>query len=171
RADSVAAVDGAAATVAGTGGSHGRGRRRRGRSRFRPRLRVFLLAAAALLALATASPAAASPVTPAEPLPVPSTFFAGIGPELVDPGGSLPGVNDWGCVPSAEHPNPVILLHGTGGGAQTNWGAMAPRIKNAGYCVYALTYGQIPGAPWPVSAIGGMAPMQDSAQQLSDFVD
>src|SRR5699024_9633575 len=120
---------------------------------------------------ATASPAAASPATPAEPLPVPSTFFAGIGPELVDPGGSLPGVNDWGCVPSAEHPNPVILVHGTGGGAQTNWGAMAPRIKNAGYCVYALTYGQIPGAPWPVSAIGGMAPMQDSAQQLSDFVD
>ncbi len=113
---------------------------------------------------------AAAPAA-ADPLPVPPTFFAGIPYELADPGGSLPGVNDWDCVPSAEHPDPVILVHGTGGGAQTNWGAMAPRIKNAGYCVYALTYGVNPGTPWPLSAMGGLTRMQDSAQELSVFVD
>lgn len=128
-------------------------------------VRGGVAAAAGLLALGVASPAASAP------LPVPATFFSGIGPELLHPGGSLPGVNDWTCRPSAEHPEPVILVHGTAGGAQTNWGPMAPRIKNAGYCVYALTYGVNPGTPWPLSAMGGLTSMEDSAQELAAFVD
>lgn len=131
-------------------------------------VRRIVLALVGALALAGAVPAGAAF---ADPLPVPPTFFSGIGPELVNPGGSLPGVNEWDCKPTAEHPEPVILVHGTGGGAQTNWGPMAPRIKNAGYCVYALTYGAVPGAPWPLSALGGFTKMEDSAGQLSDFVD
>ncbi len=107
----------------------------------------------------------------AGPLPVPPTFFAGIGPELVNPGGDLPGVNEWDCEPSVAHPNPVVLVHGQAGGAQTNWGALAPRLKNEGYCVYALTYGALPGSQWPVSALGGLAPMEDSAAELASFVD
>ena len=112
-----------------------------------------------------------APASAAAPLPVPPTFFSGIGPELMNPGGDLPGVNEWDCQPSAAHPNPVILVHGTAGGAQTNWGPMAPRLKNEGYCVYSLTYGSLPGAPWPVSALGGAMPMEDSAAELSGFVD
>lgn len=129
-------------------------------------LAAVCAAAATALTMTIGGTAAA-----AEELPVPPTFFSGIGPELAYPGGDLPGVNDWDCVPSAEHPNPVILVHGTGGGAQTNWGPMAPALKNEGYCVFALTYGAIPDTPWPVSAVGGMAAMEDSAAQLSEFTD
>ncbi|QBJ95940.1 alpha/beta fold hydrolase [Rhodococcus sp. ABRD24] len=107
----------------------------------------------------------------AAPLPVPDGFFAGILPELTNPAGSLPGSNDFSCKPTAEHPEPVILVHGTGGGQQTNWGKYAPMLANEGYCVFSLTYGNVPGTPWPVSAIGGMRPMEESARQFGDFVD
>ncbi len=98
-------------------------------------------------------------------------FFSGIPGELAHPGGSLPGSNDFTCRPTAAHPRPVILVHGTGGSQQTNWGAYVATLANRGYCVYAPTYGAIPGAPWPVSAIGGMGRIQTSAAQLSRFVD
>lgn len=97
-------------------------------------------------------------------------FFAGIPYELSNPGGSLPGANDFSCVPTAAHPNPVVLLHGTAGGAQTNWGAYAPLLANEGYCAYALTYGSA-DVPWPLSAMGGMRPIPESAAQVSAFVD
>ncbi len=106
----------------------------------------------------------------ATPLPVTYDFLSGIGPELLHPGGSLPGSNDFRCRPSAAHPDPVILVHGTGGSQQTNWGTYVPLLKNAGYCVFALTYGALPG-PWPVSAIGGMGPMRESARQFGTFAD
>ncbi|MFI6870625.1 esterase/lipase family protein [Nocardia sp. NPDC050406] len=102
--------------------------------------------------------------------PVTYNFFAGIPYELTNPGGSLPGANDWSCEPTAAHPNPVILLHGTAGGAQTNWGAYAPLLANEGYCVFALTYGSLE-VPWPLSAMGGMKPLPTSAAQVGAFVD
>lgn len=97
-------------------------------------------------------------------------FFAGIPYELANPGGSLPGGDNWSCTPTAAHPNPVVLLHGTAGGAQTNWGAYVPLLANEGYCVYALTYGSL-DVPWPLSAMGGMRPIPESAAQVSAFVD
>ncbi|MEU3015427.1 esterase/lipase family protein [Nocardia asteroides] len=124
---------------------------------------LLVLAAAALLAWGNSGTASAE-------YPVDYNFFAGIPPELTNPGGTLPGGNDPGCVPSAEHPNPVVLLHGTGGGAQTNWGAYVPLLANEGYCVFSLTYGAY-GLPWPVSAIGGMRPIEQSAAEVSAFVD
>ncbi|MEV5838225.1 alpha/beta fold hydrolase [Nocardia sp. NPDC052112] len=102
--------------------------------------------------------------------PVDYNFFAGIPNELVNHGGSLPGSNDWTCRPSAAHPNPVVLAHGTGGGAQTNWGLYAPLLANEGYCVFALTYGAYE-LPWPISAVGGMLPIEQSAVQFAAFVD
>ncbi|MEV6772686.1 alpha/beta fold hydrolase [Nocardia sp. NPDC051030] len=102
--------------------------------------------------------------------PVTYNFFAGIPYELTNPGGSLPGANDWSCKPTAAHPDPVVLIHGTAGGAQTNWGAYAPLLANEGYCVYALTYGSL-DLPWPLSALGGMKPIPASAAQLGAFVD
>ncbi|QBS42592.1 triacylglycerol lipase [Nocardia sp. CS682] len=124
-------------------------------------LLLFVLAA---LWITAASPAQA------ERYPVDYNFFAGIPNELAQPGGSLPGANDWSCRPSAAHPNPVVLAHGTGGGAQTNWGVYAPLLANQGYCVYAMTYGAY-DLPWPISAIGGMLPMEQSAPQFAAFVD
>ncbi|MFD4358005.1 lipase family alpha/beta hydrolase [Nocardia sp. NPDC058518] len=123
-----------------------------------------------LLVLAAALFACLPATASAQPLPVDYNFFAGIPPELTNPGGSLPGANDPACVPSPEHPDPVVLLHGTGGGGQTNWGVYAPLLANEGYCVFSLTYGAY-ALPWPVSAIGGMRPIEQSAAEVAAFVD
>lgn len=124
---------------------------------------LLVLAAAALVAWGNAGTAAAQ-------YPVDYNFFAGIPAELRNPGGSLPGADDPGCVPTPEHPNPVVLLHGTGGGAQTNWGVYAPLLANEGYCVFTLTYGAYE-LPWPISAVGGMQPIEHNAAQVAAFVD
>lgn len=120
----------------------------------------------AALALTVAGPASAKPGT----LPENYNFFGGIPYELSHPGGDLPGSNDWNCKPSPEHPRPVILVHGTGGAKTTNWGSYVPMLKNRGYCVFALTYGALPGLPWPFTAIGGMDREEVSAKQLAAFV-
>ena len=125
---------------------------------------VLISLAIALLPFGTAGASA-------NPLPENYNFFGGIPNELMHPGGSLPGSNDFSCKPTAEHPRPVVLAHGTGGSQQTNWGAYVPMLKNAGYCVFALTYGAIPGAPWPISAIGGMGPLENSVREFGVFVD
>ena len=52
-----------------------------------------------------------------------------------------PGANDFGCRPTAQHPRPVVLVHGTAGNKNTNWQTYAPLLANNGYCVFALTYG------------------------------
>ena len=130
-------------------------------------LRLVVAVCAALLGAVTViAPAQAEPK-----LPENYNFFGGIPYELQHPGGSLPGSNDFSCKPSAEHPRPVILVHGTGGAKTTNWGSYVPMLKNRGYCVFALTYGALPGLPWPFTAVGGMDKIQVSAAQLAKFVE
>jgi triacylglycerol lipase len=81
------------------------------------------------------------------------------------------GANDFACEPSAAHPRPVVLVHGLGANMQENWSYHSPRIKAAGYCVFALTYGVDPRtALFPVK-IGGTIPMENSAPELAAFVD
>lgn len=88
-----------------------------------------------------------------------------------DPFGSPPGANQWQCRPSAAHPEPVVLVHGLMGNRNTNWQTYAPLLKNHGYCVYALTYGQSRYAPAPFrNAFGGFERIEDSARQLKAFV-
>lgn len=128
-----------------------------------PGFSLFIVLLAAVCATAGAANAQ-------ERYPVEFNFFAGIPAELSNPGGSLPGTNDWSCRPASGHPNPVVLVHGTGGGAQTNWGVYAPLLANEGYCVYSATFGAY-NLPWPASAIGGMLPIEQSAAQLAAFVD
>ncbi|RKT83551.1 Lipase (class 2) [Saccharopolyspora antimicrobica] len=112
------------------------------------RIRGALAGLAALLAVtAVATPATAEPAN-VEPAP--------------------PGVNDWSCQPSEEHPTPVVLVHGLGGSAPTNWAYLGPELVGEGYCVYALTYGRPPLVP-PIT--GGFAPMEESAPELAAFVD
>lgn len=77
------------------------------------------------------------------------------------------GWNDWSCQPSAAHPQPVVLLHGLGGQATTNWFYHANRLANAGYCVFSTTYGQ--GAFGDL--VGGLGSMRTSAVQVGAFVD
>ena len=46
------------------------------------------------------------------------------------------------CTPSAAHPYPVVLVHGTFANMYDSWGALAPDLVNNGYCVYMFNYGQ-----------------------------
>ncbi|GAB09233.1 triacylglycerol lipase [Gordonia araii NBRC 100433] len=139
----------------------GQVRRRRG-----PLLAALLAAATALVVTMAAAPTASAAPQYREDF----NFFAGIPYELTDHGGSLPGTNKPNCKPTAARPRPVILVHGTGGGQQTNWGAYGAFLANRGFCVYALTYGALP-LPWPFTAVGGMLPQQGSARELASFVD
>lgn len=111
-----------------------------------------------------------NPASPRDPA-VAYNFFSGIAPEIATPRGSLPGANRWDDPVDPAHPNPVVLVHGTGGGAQTNWGTYVPLLTAHGYSVFSLTYGAFAHLPWPLSAMGGMARMEDSAAELGDFVD
>lgn len=87
---------------------------------------------------------------------------AGILPE---PG--LRGANDLACKPSADKPNPVVLVHGLGATASENWFAFAPYLAEQGYCVFATTYGKDTRYP----GRGGFKPMEESAAELAAFVD
>ncbi|MGW3464578.1 esterase/lipase family protein [Streptomyces olivaceoviridis] len=77
------------------------------------------------------------------------------------------GWNDYTCKPSAAHPRPVVLVHGTLGNSVDNWLGLAPYLKTRGYCVYSLDYGQLPGVP----LFHGLGPIDKSAGQLAVFVD
>ncbi|AVH59583.1 MULTISPECIES: esterase/lipase family protein [Streptomyces] len=77
------------------------------------------------------------------------------------------GWNDYSCKPSAAHPRPVVLVHGTFGNSVDNWLSLAPYLVNRGYCVYSLDYGQLPGVPF----FYGLGPIDKSAEQLQSFVD
>lgn len=103
----------------------------------------------------------------AEEHPVPYDFV----PSAVYGGatGRLPGANDWSCKPSKAHPRPVVLVHGTFANRDDNWQTYAPLLANHGYCVFALNYGQNPQYPGS-DYVGGLLPMEQSAQQLKEFV-
>jgi pimeloyl-ACP methyl ester carboxylesterase len=75
------------------------------------------------------------------------------------PGVPPPGANDFACR-SAEHPIPVILVHGTFGDMAVSWNLVAPALKQQGYCVFALDLVR-----------RGMAPIDRSADKLAAFVD
>jgi triacylglycerol lipase len=76
------------------------------------------------------------------------------------PSVSPPGANDFSCRPSATHPSPVVLVHGTFEGAADNWSTLSPQLEAAGYCVFALEYGD-----------RGTGEIAASAGQLARFVD
>ncbi|GHA11061.1 esterase/lipase family protein [Streptomyces echinoruber] len=77
------------------------------------------------------------------------------------------GWNDYSCRPSAAHPRPVVLVHGTFANSVDNWLSLAPYLTARGYCVFSLDYGELPG----VAVFHGLGPVADSAKQLSAFVD
>lgn len=77
------------------------------------------------------------------------------------------GWNNYSCKPSATHPRPVVLVHGTLGNSVDNWLGLAPYLVHRGYCVFSLDYGQLPGVPF----FHGLGPIDKSAEQLDTYVD
>ncbi len=102
--------------------------------------------AAACVAALSAAPAAADALEPPPP-----------------PGANVP------CKPTAAHPDPVVLVHGTFANRSNSFQALAPTLKAKGFCVYALDYGAYAGS----AALGiyGTGPIARSARQLRDYVD
>jgi triacylglycerol lipase len=137
------------------------------------RARSFRLAAlSTFVALVGATvPGAASAAETEEPLPVPYTFPAPAVLAGLRLGTDAPGTNDWTCKPTAAHPDPVVLVHGTFGNKSTNWQTFGPLLANEGYCVFALTYGTSPQvSPAYREAFGGLTEIESSAAELKDFV-
>ncbi|MEV0963694.1 MULTISPECIES: triacylglycerol lipase [unclassified Streptomyces] len=77
------------------------------------------------------------------------------------------GWNNWSCKPSAAHPRPVVLVHGTLGNSVDNWLGLAPYLVKRGYCVFSLDYGKLPGVPF----FHGLGPVAESAEELDSYVD
>ncbi|MBY8860680.1 alpha/beta fold hydrolase [Nocardia sp. CA2R105] len=108
--------------------------------------------------------------------PASTAFLAAFGYSLLHPNVAPPGTNDWNCKPTAQHPEPVVLVHGTWENAYDNFAYVSQPIKDAGYCVYTFNYGEsnllaggglgsvLPGA-------NGTENIPDSAKQLATFVD
>jgi triacylglycerol esterase/lipase EstA (alpha/beta hydrolase family) len=111
--------------------------------RMTTKLRRSLLAVTLAAALTAIAPAAAG---------------ADVGDLL--PSVSPPGANDFACRPSAQHPAPVVLVHGTFEGAADNWATVSPQLAAACYCVFALEYGD-----------RGTGDIAASAGELDRFVD
>ena len=125
------------------------------------RHRAVAIAFAAITLAMTASPAAAAQL--------PVVYNGILGYAHVSSTASPPGANNWSCKPSAAHPVPVILVHGTFGDMSDSWQALSPLLYDHGYCVFALNYGSYDGSgSFGVYATGDIA---GSAQQLSSFVD
>ncbi|MFF5567493.1 esterase/lipase family protein [Streptomyces sp. NPDC012623] len=108
------------------------------------------LAALLLATTVTVTPAVAATSSPSTVAAAPSS-----------------GWNDYACKPSAAHPRPVVLVHGTFANSVDNWLGLAPYLVNRGYCVFSLDYGQLPGVPF----VHGLGPVDASAGQLAAYVD
>jgi triacylglycerol esterase/lipase EstA (alpha/beta hydrolase family) len=134
------------------------------------RARAALLLAAIGIGLFASGALALQPAAAASgPYPV-GTAITGYLQELLAPASSPPGVNVSGCRPSGAHPYPVVLLPGTLYDLAESYQALGPVLANSGYCVFGLNYGadqlttESSGRVWAVGDI------EQSAQQLSDFV-
>ncbi|GGU43319.1 esterase/lipase family protein [Nocardioides albus] len=108
---------------------------------------LSLLAAVALALVPVSASAAAGTSRTAIPLPG-------------SPYGDPLGANDWACVPSAQRPTPVILVHGTFGDRRSLLDPISLAMKRAGFCVYSLDYGN--------RATGDI---RDSAAHLGEFIE
>jgi triacylglycerol esterase/lipase EstA (alpha/beta hydrolase family) len=101
------------------------------------------------------------------PLDVEYSFATGFLEGVSKADEAPPGANDWDCRPTAEHPNPVVLVHGTMENMNDIWRGASPLLANNGYCVFAFNHGGS-SATDPIQGVGHMA---DSAATLAVFVD
>jgi triacylglycerol esterase/lipase EstA (alpha/beta hydrolase family) len=126
------------------------------------------LSAAACIAGSAALVAALStaPASAQSHLPVNYDFAAAALATYTSPTVSPPGANNWSCRPTAQHPYPVVLVHGTLANMNDNWQAASPILANHGYCVFALNY----GGGSLADNLQGTGDIAASAQQLASFV-
>jgi triacylglycerol esterase/lipase EstA (alpha/beta hydrolase family) len=128
---------------------------------------VRRLVAATSLGLLAAS-AFAAPAARAA-LPVRYSAVDALAATILRPTGTPPpGANNWSCRPTAAHPRPVVLVHGTFANMTVNWNALSPLLVNNGFCVFALNYG---AGRATRRRIYGIGPIASSAGELAAFID
>ncbi len=76
------------------------------------------------------------------------------------------GNNDPSCRPTAQHPNPVIFLHGLGATYYEDLNFLQSDVAGQGYCTFSQTYGAYAGFPY----VGGLRPVADSATEIKTFI-
>lgn len=136
--------------------------------------------------LATASPATArttalsagtSPTSP-----VPWRWWDGAVHQLTHGLADPPGLNRDDCRPTADKPEPVILVHGTGLNGGNSWATFGAALAAEGYCVWAPTVGAprvgglpvggLPGHGGAPGSLGGLDSLTGaSAPQLTAEID
>lgn len=131
------------------------------------RIGTTVVGVAALLATTAGTGQAATATPPAGP---PQTNFpAALLYSTTNAQASPPGANDFSCKPTAAHPRPVVLVHGTVENAYDNWAELSPQLKADGYCVFALNFGD--KSPLPGNPFKGTEDIAASAGQLSTYVN
>jgi triacylglycerol esterase/lipase EstA (alpha/beta hydrolase family) len=104
------------------------------------RLALGTLLVSLVAALGLSAPAGADPAYPTSPF------------------GDPTGANDWSCHPTARHPEPVVIVHGTFGDRKSLLDDLSAALVGRGFCVFSLDYGN--------RATGRI---QDSARELERF--
>ena len=99
------------------------------------------------------------------------TFPASILYALAHPGVAPSGANDFNCVPSAAHPRPVVLVHGTWANQFNSFAFLSPKLKRQGYCVFSLNYGKGSSPVGSAPEVYATGPIMDSAREIGVFVD
>ncbi|OAA34676.1 Lipase, class 2 [Beauveria brongniartii RCEF 3172] len=74
--------------------------------------------------------------------------------------------NDFSCQPSADHPSPVVLLHGLGATYYDDLHVLEAFLQTRGFCTFSFTYGALEGRPF----LGGFASIDKSSHQIADFI-
>ncbi|WP_448850990.1 esterase/lipase family protein [Corynebacterium sp. 335C] len=82
----------------------------------------------------------------------------------------LDWANDDSCVPSPEHPRPVLLVHGTWSTAE-EMGNLGRALKERGHCVWAATHGAGDASLAGIFGSDGLAPMAEGARQVHEAIE
>ncbi|MHB8438101.1 MAG: lipase family alpha/beta hydrolase [Acidimicrobiales bacterium] len=138
-----------------------------------------VLAAAAVLTAGLGAPAALTNLshtshtssTPPPPPPYGTGELMGIEAENNAPTSMPPGIVNGPCTLGAEHPYPVVLVHGTFANAAFSWQTLAPMLADEGYCVFALNYGATTWTKDSGNHIYAVDSIENSAAELAWFVD
>ena len=79
--------------------------------------------------------------------------------------------NDPNCTPAAEHPTPVLFVHGTAGNSAM-WLPTAKALKERGYCVFAWDFGKLPPEEQVfLPGFYGLADVDSNAKELAANVE
>lgn len=127
-----------------------------------------LTAGAALVVIGAVIGAVTGIVPVASADPIPWRWWDGAVYQLTHGLTDPPDLNRDDCRPTAQHPEPVILVHGTGLNGGNSWATVGAGLAAEGFCVWAPTIGAPPG----MGSTGGFDSLTGaSAPQLAAEID